>query len=351
VYTLLRPLLFRLDPETAHRLTLISLARLHRLGLRLPFVPHRIECPLTVMGLRFPNPVGLAAGLDKDGECIDAFGALGFGFVEIGTVTPWPQPGNPPPRLFRLPTVAALINRMGFNNQGVDRLVERLRTVRFEGPIGVNIGKNRDTPVEQAATDYLECLRRVYPWAGYVAVNVSSPNTPQLRRLQASDALPRLLAALKTEQGHLASAHGRTVPLAVKVAPDLLPDELEALAHTLLEEGIEGVIATNTTVAREGVAHLRHGNEAGGLSGAPLAARATAVVQALHSLLGGRIPIIGVGGVLSAADALAKRAAGATLVQLYTGLIYRGPALVAEVAQALCAQESPTSSLLVVVKR
>ncbi|CAK0756387.1 dihydroorotate dehydrogenase, type 2 [Gammaproteobacteria bacterium] len=336
IYPLIRPLLFHLDPEVAHRFTLTTLAQVHRLGLLAPFMPRRVECPRTVMGLRFPNPVGLAAGLDKEGECLEALGALGFGFVEVGTVTPRPQPGNPRPRMFRLPAAQALINRMGFNNQGVEALVGRLRRVHFDGIIGVNIGKNRDTPLEEAVADYLICLRRVYSYADYVAINISSPNTPQLRRLQTGAALSHLLATLKAEQGRLADEYRRTVPLAIKIAPDLSPEEVTDLAHILLTEGVDGVIATNTTVAREAIAHLHHGTEEGGLSGAPLAARATAVVEGLHAVLGERIPIIGSGGILTPADALARQAAGAALVQLYTGLIYRGPMLVTEVARAFC---------------
>ncbi|CAK0766956.1 dihydroorotate dehydrogenase, type 2 [Gammaproteobacteria bacterium] len=336
MYPLIRALLFRLDPELAHRFTLATLARAHRLGLLAAFLPRRVECPRTVMGLRFPNPVGLAAGLDKDGECLEALGALGFGFVEVGTVTPRPQSGNPRPRMFRLVAAEALINRMGFNNHGVDALVERLRRVRFNGVLGINIGKNRDTPLESAVEDYLICLRQVYPYADYVAVNISSPNTPQLRLLQTGAALSRLLSILKSEQGRLATEYERTVPLAIKIAPDLSPGEVENLAHILLEEGIDGVIATNTTVAREAVAHLCYGTEEGGLSGAPLATQSTAVVERLHTVLGNRIPIIGAGGILTPEDALAKQVAGASLVQLYTGLIYRGPALVEKVAKALC---------------
>jgi len=340
MYPLIRALLFRLDPEVAHHFTLATLARAHRLGLLAAFLPRRVECPRTVMGLHFPNPVGLAAGLDKDGECLEALGALGFGFVEVGTVTPRSQPGNPRPRMFRLIAAEALVNRMGFNNAGVDALVERLRRIRFDGILGINIGKNRDTPLDRAVEDYLVCLRRVYPYADYVAVNVSSPNTPELRRLQTGAALSRLLSSLKFEQRRLAVEHQRTVPLAIKIAPDLSPDEVEGLAHILLAEGIDGVIATNTTVVREAVAHLHHGTEEGGLSGAPLAAQATTVIEELHTILGDRIPIIGTGGILTAEDALAKQTAGASLVQLYTGLIYRGPMLVEKVARALCTQKS-----------
>ena len=340
LYSLVRPVLFQMDPETAHRMTLALLPWVHRSGLLTSFLPRRIECPRTVMGLRFANPVGLAAGLDKDGECIAAFGAMGFGFIEVGTVTPRPQPGNPAPRMFRLPTAQALINRMGFNNHGVDALVQRLQQRDFSGILGVNIGKNRDTPVDRAVDDYLICLRRVYAHADYVAVNISSPNTPQLRSLQTDAALSRLLGTLKGEQERLIREHGRVVPLAVKIAPDLAPDEVENIARVLLAEGIDGVIATNTTVDREGVAHLDHGAEEGGLSGAPLATRATAVIERLATILGDRIPIIGSGGILTSEDALTKYAAGASLVQVYTGLIYRGPVLVAEIARALCTHDA-----------
>lgn len=336
MYSFIRPLLFFLDPEIAHNLTITTLPILHRCGLLTPFLTPRVECPQTVMGLRFPNPVGLAAGLDKNGECLEAFGALGFGFIEVGTVTPRPQPGNPKPRMFRLPSAQAIINRMGFNNLGVERLVGRLRQAHFDGIIGVNIGKNRTTPIEQAVEDYSLALRWVYPYADYVTINISSPNTPQLCSLQTASELSRLLSTLKTEQERLRLEYERTVPLAIKIAPDLSSDALKALANVLLAEGMDGVIATNTTVAREVVAHLPHGTEEGGLSGAPLTARATLVVEELHAILGNRIPIIGAGGILTVKDALAKQAAGASLVQLYTGLIYHGPALVAEVARAWC---------------
>ncbi len=340
-YAVIRSILFRLDPETAHRLTLTMLPWVHRSGLLTSFLPRKIECPRVVMGLRFPNPVGLAAGLDKDGECFEAFEAMGFGFVELGTVTPRPQPGNPAPRMFRLPGAEALINRMGFNNQGVDALVERLRrrsSQKSPGIVGVNLGKNRDTPLERAVEDYLIGLRRVYPYADYVAINLSSPNTPHLRLLQNDSTLPRLLATLKEEQQHLTDEYGRRVPIALKIAPDLSPDEVEKIAHTLLAQEIDGVIATNTTIDRTAVAHLPHGTEEGGLSGTPLGDSSTAVIKRLSAVLGGRIPILGSGGILTPEDALAKTRAGASLVQVYTGLIYRGPALVAAIASALCAE-------------
>ncbi len=334
-YPVLRSLLFKLDPETAHDWTLTLMGAAPRQPLRwlgggcVPAVPCR------VMGLDFPNPVGLAAGLDKNGECINAWSALGFGFIEIGTVTPRPQPGNPKPRLFRLPQAQALINRMGFNNKGVDYLVDRVRQARFQGVLGINIGKNADTPVERATEDYLICLRKVYAWASYVTVNISSPNTVGLRDLQYGAALEQLLSSLKTEQGRLAAEFGRYVPLVVKIAPDLGDADLPAVGQALRQHGIDGVIATNTTFSRAGVEGLAHAEQAGGLSGAPLLERSTAVVRQLAAILEGQVPIIAAGGIMSGADAAAKLAAGASLVQIYTGFIYRGPPLVREVVQAL----------------
>jgi len=297
-YGALRPLLFALEAERAHHFTLASLRQLHRLGLvRVPAAP---GFERTVMGIRFPNPVGLAAGLDKNGAYIDALAALGFGFIEVGTVTPRPQPGNPPPRLFRLAPAHALINRLGFNNAGVDRLVENVRRSEFRGVLGINIGKNADTPIERAANDYLECLRKVYPVASYVTVNISSPNTQRLRELQQADELDRLLGALKREQQALAQAHGRHVPLAVKIAPDLDDNGIQAAADAFRRHRIEAVIATNTTLSRDGANGLPHAAEAGGLSGAPLTARSTAAVGAFVRALRGAMPVIGVGGIMSA---------------------------------------------------
>ena len=334
-YLLLRTLLFQLDPETAHDWTQM-LMRLPGAGLLARIAAFGIpDAPRRVMGIEFPNPVGLAAGLDKDGECIAIWQALGFGFVEVGTVTPRPQPGNPKPRMFRLPRAQALINRMGFNNQGVDRLVERVRRTGGQGVLGINIGKNADTPVERAADDYLLGLRKVYPWASYVAVNISSPNTPGLRDLQYGATLDRLLEALKTEQARLASEHGRYVPLAIKIAPDIADADLPTVGQALLRYELDAVIATNTTFSRAGVENLPHAQETGGLSGAPLMARSTAVVGQLREILGGKLPIIAVGGILSGTDAAAKIAAGASLVQLYTGFIYRGPELIREAVKAL----------------
>jgi len=333
-YEWLRNLLFRLEPERAHSLTLKLLpwvARtplLSRLG---GCVPDR---PCQVMGIRFPNPVGLAAGLDKDGRCIDGLAALGFGFLEIGTVTPRAQAGNPQPRMFRLPAAQALINRMGFNNNGVERLAEHVRHARYSGILGINIGKNKDTPMESADADYLTCLRAVYAAASYVAVNVSSPNTPGLRDLQHGESLNRLLASLKSEQNRLAEAHGRYVPLAVKIAPDLGDSEIRSLAKAFVDHGMDGVIATNTTNDRASVSSLAHGNEAGGLSGAPLRARALSVLECLCDALDGELPVIAVGGIMSGEDARARFDAGASLVQVYTGLIFRGPGLIREIAAA-----------------
>jgi dihydroorotate dehydrogenase len=287
------------------------------------------------MGMQFPNPVGLAAGLDKNGAYIDALSSLGFGFIEIGTVTPRPQPGNPEPRLFRVPQAKGIINRMGFNNDGVDALIQNVRSTEFKGILGINIGKNFDTPLENAADDYLICLRKVYAYASYIAVNISSPNTKNLRQLQEKSALENLLLALKQEQKKLADMHGKYTPVALKIAPDLEPEQVVEIAELLLKHQVDGVIATNTTLSRVGVEGLPHAAEAGGLSGAPVRERSTGVIRQLSKLLGDAIPIIGVGGILSGQDALEKMNAGASLVQLYSGLIYRGPALVTEVASAL----------------
>jgi len=339
LFEIARPLLFLLDAEAAHGLTLPSFRLIHRLGLSgLPGRPLP-AAPVTAMGITFPNPVGLAAGFDKNAEYIDLFAAFGFGFLEVGTVTPRPQPGNPRPRLFRIVAAQAIVNRMGFNNCGVEQLVRNVRAARFEGILGINIGKNFDTPIERAADDYVACMREVYPVASYIAVNVSSPNTKDLRQLQGADELERLLGAIDREGRSLARKHGRRVPVAVKIAPDVDDAAIEAIAERLLAHDVAAVIATNTTVSRAGVTGMRHAAETGGLSGAPLRARATAVVRKLAAALNGALPIIGVGGILSGADARAKRDAGATLVQLYTGLIYRGPALVREAVQAL---DAPT---------
>lgn len=332
-YRLLRPLLFRLDAERAHTLTLDLLDAAARLGL--PPRPNLPERRLHVMGIDFPNPVGLAAGLDKNAAHIDALGRLGFGFIEVGTITPRPQPGNPQPRMFRIPRANALINRLGFNNLGVDRLVHNVRNSAYEGVLGINIGKNFDTPIERAADDYVACMRKVYALASYLTVNISSPNTKNLRTLQESSELDGLLGALKSEQSRLADRHGRYTPIALKIAPDLSPEQLDAIAALLLAHDVDAVIATNTTLSRDGVEGLPHGEEAGGLSGAPLTARAQAVTRRLAAALGGRIPIIGVGGIMSARDARERLDAGASLIQLYSGLVYAGPGLICECVRAL----------------
>ena len=335
MYRLLRPALFQLDPETAHHLTLGSLSAAYSLGLSGIIAPRSAADPRTVMGLVFPNPVGLAAGLDKNGNCIDGLAALGFGFIEIGTTTPLPQPGNPKPRLFRLPRANAIINRMGFNNDGVDKLVENVRRADYRGILGINIGKNAATPIEKAADDYLICLRKVYAYASYVAVNISSPNTKHLRQLQDENALNSLLAQLKAEQRKLADTHGKYVPLVLKIAPDMEAEQIAAIARLLMQHRIDGVIATNTTLSREGVENLPHAEESGGLSGAPVRDKSTAVIRQLAAELRGALPIIGVGGILSGVDAAEKIRAGAALVQIYSGLIYRGPELVAESCAAI----------------
>jgi dihydroorotate dehydrogenase len=338
LYALARPLLFSLDPETAHNLTLRNLRRAQSLGLA-PAGSKPAADPRTVMGITFPNPVGLAAGLDKDGAYIDGLAALGFGSIEIGTVTPRAQAGNPKPRMFRLPAKHAIINRMGFNNGGVDAFVANVQASRFyqerQGVLGLNIGKNADTPIERAADDYLHCLRKVYPYASYVTVNISSPNTKNLRQLQGASELDALLSQLKAEQARLADEYGHYVPLTLKIAPDIDGDQIREIAGALLRHKIDGVIATNTTLNRRDVEGLRHATEAGGLSGAPVFDLSNIVIRALKKELGDEIPIIGVGGIMRGADAKAKIAAGAQLVQLYSGLIYAGPALVRECADAL----------------
>jgi dihydroorotate dehydrogenase len=335
LYRAVRPLLFTLDPESAHSLSLGGLDLLSRLGAGALLSGPAPRIPVRVMGLDFPNPVGLAAGLDKDGEHVDGLAALGFGFIELGAVTPRPQPGNPGPRVFRLPRAQALINRLGFNNRGVDAFVANLGRARSGGIIGVNIGKNADTPNERAIDDYVACLRKVYPLAGFVTANVSSPNTKNLRELQRADELDAFLSALATERDRLAREHGRRVPLAVKVSPDLDDAGIAAVADRVAARSIDAVIATNTTVSREAVEHLPHGREQGGLSGAPLKARATEVVRKLRRALPASVAIIGVGGIASAADAREKLDAGASLVQLYTALVYRGPGLVGEIVRGL----------------
>jgi len=335
LFPLARSLLFRLPPETAHEVALDTASVAHRLGL-LSLLASRPEAtPVEVMGLNFPNSVGLAAGLDKNGDHIDALGALGFGFIEVGTVTPRAQPGNPKPRLFRLAEHEAIINRMGFNNLGLAHLVTNARHSRYKGVLGINVGKNRDTPVEEAASDYVAGMQAVYPWADYLTINVSSPNTPGLRDLQFGDSMKQLLARIKATQTELQVETGRYVPVAVKIAPDMDDSELRLVARALLDSGLDGVIATNTTLAREQVAGHALAGEQGGLSGAPLAGRSTEVIAALYAELGDDLPIIGVGGIVDGATAAAKIRAGASLVQLYSGLIYRGPALITEAIEAV----------------
>ena len=326
---------FKLDAETAHHMALKGLEVLHRLKLTGRLFGRPPVSPVNVMGIDFPNPVGLAAGLDKDGDYFEDLADCGFGFVEIGTVTPRPQPGNPQPRLFRLPVAEAIINRMGFNNNGVDYLLENVKKADFNGVLGINIGKNFDTPVERAVDDYLICLQKVYAYADYITVNISSPNTPGLRNLQFGDALDELLSALKTEQARLAEQHDRYVPIAVKIAPDMDDDSIHKLAETFIQHNIDGVIATNTTLSRSGVEGLPHAGEPGGLSGVPLRDRADHVLQVLAAHLNNAIPVIAVGGIFSADDALRKIHLGASLVQVYTGFIYHGPDLIRECVQGL----------------
>jgi dihydroorotate dehydrogenase len=328
MYDTLKSLLFRLNPETAHHITLASLNAVHSLGLT-KCIPKPAASACTLMGITFPNRIGLAAGLDKNGDYIDALAALGFGFVEVGTITPKPQAGNPLPRLFRYPEQEAIINRMGFNNKGSEYLLKRLQQTRFKGVLGVNIGKNRDTPIDNALEDYLHGFRTFAPFATYITINISSPNTESLRALQQAGMLKALLRNLKAEQA-LFAEQKRYVPIVVKIAPDLTPDDVEDIAAILLAEKVDGVIATNTTVSRDGLEHVPHINEKGGLSGQPLSVYSTAIIQQLSSLLKGQIPIIASGGIVSAEDAAEKVAAGASLIQLYTGLIYRGPKLIRE---------------------
>ena len=332
LYSLARRLLFSLAPERAHELTLSLLKSSHKMGLMRQNVAAK---PVTCMGIEFPNPVGLAAGLDKNGAYIDALAGQGFGFIEIGTITPRPQAGNPHPRLFRLPQAKAIINRMGFNNDGVDQLVENVKAAQFKGILGINIGKNADTPVEKAVDDYLICLEKVYNYASYITVNISSPNTKNLRSLQSGDALTELLETLKNRQLELAQEYQHYVPLVLKVAPDLDNSDITFIAKQLLQFKIDGLIVTNTTLSREGVEGLEHAEEAGGLSGAPVFEKSTACLAAFAAVLKGQIPLIGVGGILSGVDAAAKKQAGASLVQVYSGLIYTGPKLVKDCVDAL----------------
>jgi dihydroorotate dehydrogenase len=335
LYPLLRPLLFSLNPETAHEVTLKLLQAASVSGLSPLIYPKIGHKAVKVMGLNFDNPVGLAAGLDKNGDYIDALSALGFGFLEIGTVTPRPQPGNPKPRLFRLPEHQAIINRMGFNNSGIDHLLAQVEKSRYSGILGINIGKNFDTPIANAADDYLICFRKAHALASYIAINISSPNTANLRQLQQGDAIKNLICSLKEEQLKLHLAHGKYLPLALKIAPDLSADEIAHITGLLLEFEIDGVIATNTTIARDMIADHPLATQAGGLSGAPLKERSTLVVRELAAKLNDKIPIIAAGGILTAEDAQEKFAAGASLVQLYSGLIYRGPQLIDDIVKSI----------------
>ena len=339
-YPLSRAVLFRMDPEAAHDFTIDLLARTQNTPLACAYGQTRVHDPVTVAGLRFPNRVGMAAGLDKNARCIDGLGAMGFGFVEVGTVTPLPQPGNPRPRMFRLPAANALINRMGFNNEGLETFLANVQRARFRRDgrpllLGLNIGKNAATPIERATDDYLIGLAGVYPHADYVTVNISSPNTKNLRALQSDEALDTLLGAIAAKREALAQEHGKRVPVFVKIAPDLDEAQIQVIAATLQRHGMDGVIATNTTLSREAVQGLPHAEETGGLSGTPVLEASNRVIRQLRAALGRDFPIIGVGGILSAQDAVSKIDAGADLVQIYTGLIYQGPALVKAAALAI----------------
>lgn len=333
-YKIAQKVMFQMDPERAHHLAINSLKMTGNSPLNCFYGQNIAPAPVTFMGLTFPNPVGLAAGMDKDGESIDAFHAMGFGHIEVGTVTPRPQPGNDLPRLFRLKPAKGIINRMGFNNKGVDNLVKNLLAKKSDIMVGVNIGKNKDTPVEQGKDDYLICMEKVYVHAAYIAVNISSPNTPGLRALQFGDLLDELLRELKAKQLELAEKHNKYVPIALKIAPDLTIEEIESIAQCLIKNKFDGAIATNTTLTREGVNGLKNANESGGLSGKPLTELSTKVIKQLASFLQGKVPIIGVGGINSAEDALAKFDAGAEMVQIYSGFIYQGPILIKEIVDA-----------------
>lgn len=333
VYELIRPLVFKIDPEQAHHLALNALKHAQKLGL-LPIVPADVR-PTKLMGLDLPNPVGLAAGLDKNGECIQGLAALGFGFVEIGTVTPRPQDGNPKPRLFRVPEHQGVINRMGFNNLGIDNLIANVQKAEFIGVLGINIGKNATTPIEQAADDYLICLEKAYAHASYITVNISSPNTKNLRDLQQGDELTKLLSSLKNRQAQLHTQHGKYVPLAVKIAPDLDAQQIDEIAQIVLQTEIDGVIATNTTIDKSALGASPLAQEQGGLSGAPVREKSNAVLSALVAQLGGKVPVIGAGGILSGSHAKEKLDLGATAVQVYSGMVYRGTDLVRECLNAV----------------
>lgn len=335
IYTLVKHLLFQFDAETAHDFTLKSLKIFEKIGI-LSLYPVPPVCqPRQVMGIVFPNPVGLAAGLDKNGLVIDGLATLGFGFIEVGTVTPRPQSGNPKPRLFRVIEGQGIVNRFGFNNLGVDNLIENVKASKYKGVLGINIGKNFDTSIENAVDDYLICIRKVYDYASYITVNISSPNTKNLRALQEKEALSDLLATLKLEQTKLTNQYGKYVPIALKIAPDLQFEQINEIADLLMKHEIDGVIATNTTLSREMVQGMNNADETGGLSGAPVRDKSTLVIQQLSQRLQGALPIIGVGGIISSADAVEKIAAGADLVQVYSGLIYKGPKLVHDICRTL----------------
>ncbi|MCE0826067.1 MULTISPECIES: quinone-dependent dihydroorotate dehydrogenase [Buttiauxella] len=334
-YPFVRKALFKLDPERAHEVTFQQLRRVTGTPLEWLVRQNVPSKPVTCMGLTFKNPLGLAAGLDKNGECIDALGAMGFGSIEIGTVTPRPQPGNDKPRIFRLVEAEGLINRMGFNNHGVDNLVENVKKSHFDGVLGINIGKNKDTPVEQGKDDYLICMDKIYPYAGYIAINISSPNTPGLRTLQYGEALDDLLVAIKNKQQALQELHHKYVPVAVKIAPDLSEEELIQVADSLVRHNIDGVIATNTTLDRSLVQGMKYCDEMGGLSGRPVQLKSTEIIRRLSQELNGRLPIIGVGGIDSLIAAREKMAAGASLVQIYSGFIFKGPPLIKEIITGL----------------
>jgi dihydroorotate dehydrogenase len=335
MYALARPFLFCLDAERAHDLGLASIEAAYRTGFNALIAAHPKPLPVEAFGLRFDNPVGLAAGLDKNGAHVDALAALGFGFIEVGTTTPRPQSGNPKPRMFRLPEREAVINRLGFNNGGVDALVRNVERAKFGGVLGINIGKNKDTPNDNAVDDYLHCLEHVYARASYVTINISSPNTEGLRDLQEEQTLKRFVGTLRDAQERLAAKHGKRKPMLLKIAPDLGASELDGIAEVVLSSGIDGLICTNTTIDRTSIAGLRHAEESGGLSGKPLFEKSTAVLRGMKERLGNRVPLVGVGGIVSGEDAAAKATAGASLVQFYTGMVYRGPALIGECVEAM----------------
>jgi len=335
LYPLIRFFLFRMDAEKTHDLTLKWLTRIEKSPFKFLIRQPLINDPVEIFGIQFPNKIGLAAGLDKNGSCIDAFAAMGFGHIEIGTITPRPQPGNPKPRLFRLPKAQGLINRFGFNNLGVDHLIENVKSSKFDGVLGINIGKNFDTPVENATQDYLICLEKVYPYATYITVNISSPNTANLRELQFGEALDELISSIKQSQKELEIKHQKYVPILIKIAPDLSSEEILQLVDTFKKHQIDGVIATNTTFSRKGVEGLEHCDETGGLSGKPVFRSSTQVLKQMTELVNGQFPVIAVGGICSAKDAKEKYDAGASLVQIYSGFIYQGPSLVTAIAKAL----------------